>query len=202
MPARYGTRGFESRSEPSRSLTAKPPFQAAGDASPVSPVADPGVIGDYAVVCEVDGVRRRMVVRDTTEVGARREVLEILGGQIIEVRPYNPEAVVRARLATGEDLRERGRIAARILQIGHDVAVMAAGTSPDLLQLKARQYLEEVRALQERRAWEGDLGAGRAVVQRLCQFHKQLLEAGHGSPGIRPVDLSSNEEVSYVDPTK
>ncbi|MFP4346436.1 MAG: hypothetical protein ACLFU8_17255, partial [Anaerolineales bacterium] len=136
-----------------------------------------------------------MVVRDTTEVGARREVLEILGGQIVEVRPYNPEAQVRALLATGEERRERGRIAAQILQIGHDVAVMAAGANPDLLQLKVRQYLVEAGALQERRAWRGDLDEGRAAVQRLCQFHQQLLEAGHGSPGIRPVDLSSDEEV-------
>ncbi len=135
-------------------------------------------------------VHRVLVPRALSEAQAIAEVTVLVEGRVLGAEPYDPEAVVRELVAGGAESRERGRIAARIRQIGHDVAVMAAGTQPDLLQRKARVYLTDVDALQERRAWRGDLDEGRAIITRLEEFHRQLFEAGHG-PELRPLDDSA-----------
>jgi hypothetical protein len=151
-------------------------------------------VGDYAVIYALQGRRRRTIVREVTEIQARREVEAVLGGEVLEVEPYDPQAIVRELLAGGSEQQERGRLAAQISQIGHEVQVMAAGAEPDLLQLKARQYLQDTGALRARRAWEGDLLDGREVVKRLQEFHRELLQAGRGSPGIRPLEDEEERE--------
>jgi hypothetical protein len=48
-------------------------------------------------------------------------------------------------------------------------------------------YLQETNVLKVARAWGGDLEDGWVIVQRLRQFHRDLMAAGHGAPGIRPL---------------
>ncbi len=154
-----------------------------------------GAIGDYQVrYCDADGRERRVLVREVTEVVARREVEEVLGGEVLAVALYDAAAEVRRLLETGAEARERGLIAARILQVSHEVRVMAAGTEPKIVQMKAREYLQQLGGPREFRAWDGPLEEGWAVVERLAVLHAALLADGHGTPDIKPVAFGRNDE--------